>query len=65
VFLAFFQVTKRALMDCGEVWQDIFLTKPDYVEMDDEFVAPVMSVEVQRKAGTATRLARLRLRTLT
>jgi hypothetical protein len=48
-------------MDCGEVWQDIFLTKPDYVEMDDEFVAPVMSVEVQRKAGTATIIARTHL----
>lgn len=48
-------------MDCGEVWQDIFLTKPDYAEMDDEFVAPVMSVEVQRKAGSGKIFARTHL----
>ena len=45
-------------MDCEAHWQDIFLTKPEYGEgsapqMDDAFVAPVMSVLVQREvAGT-------------
>jgi hypothetical protein len=45
-------------MDCSESWQDVFLTKPEYggpgnasPVMDDVFVAPVMSVAVQRFMG--------------
>ena len=42
--------------NCDETWQDVFLTKPEYggsgvgaPKMDDTFVAPVMSIAVQRE----------------
>lgn len=43
-------------MSCQEAWQDVFLTKPESGHtaqsmFDDCFVAPVMSVDVQREKG--------------